>query len=1050
MSHALLLRLFINYFSLHVALQYLALYSDNIGITYYITSRLRQLDTKDLADVWGFICHLLVTRPSKSRALECFVVDIAHRSTHIAMITLWFMQASLRDLSGTRHDSKSFLICQRILHQCHEIIFGDLPPPVPAPYSSICSSFQSRFTRKKIKHHVEPSLVGLGVVLAGAPAMPMLTEIVGQVAIEQGRIDDEGTGYRSIDRHGDEVAPAASPNLTKASLDSNCDDHDDADDLSDDSQHTPSPGFMSNEDKTVRPRAIGPAQTAPSLPLHLSGIRKSRLSEDPLGQLDTEQIVSPYQSSPSVSASRHPPRSVSTSYADGLLQSYDGPSQTHLLRSHYCRSEIQFLLVLESISNRLLEIPRPARISALRAELTALNHQLPAEVCMPMWCSSSDSPRPVGGSQPHHRIVRIPPGESVVLNSAERAPYVLLIEILNDDLDFDPNKRANKDVLKKIVVKEHEKKGASKELISFPPLPSRHSPKSDSLNDTDVVAAAVHVPVFSPVFTASSPVTPSSPVESDEEMDLVEQLYGSDQSLRSRPVDLSDSIVLPPTPKNRELDMVAWSRSSSIPPSPSPERGAPMARALSSTSDSCAHLSPFPDHVDNSPALSLDEYSERMRTAAIMLAQLNANLVREPVTNGASSESQSQWGPISWLPGSSWLTTPGDHSSKNSPGLGPQDQPSQHLQPARMRLQLSEASAIRERIMQEMLALEAERMERMRENREMDNLIRIDNLSGRKTAEDEGIIRREINKADPSAVVLGESWAAKKSRIRHGSPYGHLANWDCVSVIVKTGGDLRQEQLATHLIREFQRIWEEEKCQCWARYFHILITGGSSGLVETITDAPSIHSIKKAEYARRIAQGRLGHVTLFDHFKSTYGDPSSAKFIRAQRNFAKSLAGYSVITYLLQIKDRHNGNILLDRDGHLVHIDFGFILSNTPGNIGFEAAPFKFPSEYIEVLGGATGQSFLEFRRLFREGFEAARKHCDRIITLVELMQKDSALPCFAVSGEQTANQLRERFQPSLTHSLIGEHVDRLIDSSLGSHWTRLYDSFQYYSQSIL
>ncbi len=86
MSHALLLRLFINYFSLHVALQYLALYSDNIGITYYITSRLRQLDTKDLADVWGFICHLLVTRPSKSRALECFVVDIAHRSTHIAMI----------------------------------------------------------------------------------------------------------------------------------------------------------------------------------------------------------------------------------------------------------------------------------------------------------------------------------------------------------------------------------------------------------------------------------------------------------------------------------------------------------------------------------------------------------------------------------------------------------------------------------------------------------------------------------------------------------------------------------------------------------------------------------------------------------------------------------------------------------------------------------------------------------------------------------------------------------------------------------------------------
>ena len=50
--------------------------------------------------------------------------------------------------------------------------------------------------------------------------------------------------------------------------------------------------------------------------------------------------------------------------------------------------------------------------------------------------------------------------------------------------------------------------------------------------------------------------------------------------------------------------------------------------------------------------------------------------------------------------------------------------------------------------------------------------------------------------------------------------------------------------------------------------FRILITGGTSGLVETITDAVSIHSIKKAEYARRLAAGRLGHVSLFDHFRT--------------------------------------------------------------------------------------------------------------------------------------------------------------------------------------
>ncbi|KAJ6496692.1 kinase-like protein [Mycena vitilis] len=1034
-SHALLLRLFLSpsFFTVHVALRYLTIYPDNVGITYYLTRRLKELDTHELRDVWGFISHLLVTRPTKSRALEAFVVDVIQRSTHLAMITLWFMQAALRDLSSSPHRSQSFVVCQRVLHKCHEIIFGDLPPPAPTPYAALNLPFQSRFSRRKVKQHFEPAVIGISMVLAGVPGMPLLTEIMGEVAVEQGRAEEEGAPFKSVESRDEEIASYGSPSSASLSLE----DDDDGDEIADPEDFPPrnhsSPELvLPNGTTSTRMQALGrrrpveAAQTAPALPLHFRNMRRSTQSDDPLGQLDAEAVTTPFQSSPSISSARPPQRTASLSLADVLLESYDFPSQVHLLRSQYCRSEIQFLLTLENISNRLLVVPKPARVSALRAELTALNHKLPAEVCMPMWCSSSDTPRPQGVPQPHHRIVRIPPSESVVLNSAERAPYLLLIEILNDDLDFDPAKRGNKEVLKKIVLKESERKGASADLIPFNAV-ARHS-KSEY--NADLVLSEPLKPAIVQTQTEISP--PSD----EEEMDLVEQLYGPEQSLRSQPINLSDSIMLPPTPKNKDLDMAAWSRS--VPPSPPAfENGYSMSRSFSQTLPS--NPSPEPPR-ELAAVISLDEYSERMRTAAIMLAQLNANLAHQSPSHipGIPAGLPDVTVPLRWLPGSSWLT-------------GSADQNAADTQAGRMRLQYSVASGIRDRIMKEMMDLEEERMERMKENREDRGLMRIGDLSGgMKSAEDEGIIRRELNKADPSAVVFSESWAAKKSRIRQGSPYGHLANWDCVSVIVKTGADLRQEQLAVQLIREFQSIWEEETCACWVRYFRILITGATSGLVETITDAVSIHSIKKSEYARRLAEGRLGHVTLFDHFKNTYGDPSSAKFARAQRNFAKSLAGYSIVTYLLQIKDRHNGNILLDRDGHLVHIDFGFILSQSPGNIGFEAAPFKLPPEYIEVLGGVEGTAYLEFRRLFREGFEAARKHCDRIITLVELMQKDSTLPCFAAFGEQTANQLRDRLQPAMTHSLVGEYVDRLIDSSLGSSWTRLYDSYQYYSQSIL
>ncbi|KAH9951935.1 kinase-like protein [Amylocystis lapponica] len=1092
MSHALLLRLFLSpsFFSVHVALQYLRVYADNIGITYYLTRRLRELDTQELREVWGFICHLLVTRPSRSRALECFVVEVAQKSTHIAMLTLWFMQASLKDLSLPSHNPQSFLICQRVLHQCHEIIFGDLPVRSSAPYSSLNLPAQVGPPRRRVKPQVQSALVGIGMVWAGVPGLPQLTDVMGEVAIEQGRIDEQGQDLRSLERTEDgaiiRVIPPA-PSTERP------DERDDSDD-SDDSEKAEDPaGKQQNSsqhpESIIAARRLGmrrqtfAARTTPALPLHLKDVRKYRLSEDPFGQQDAPlPATTPFQSTPSFSVTRHSRRMSSTTAADIIMQKYDFQSQVQLLRANYCRTEIKFLITLENISNRLLVVPRPARVSALRAELTGLNHMLPAEVCMPMWCSSSDTPTSHQGiPQAHHRIVRIPPGESVVLNSAERAPYLLLIEILHGDLDFDPSKRSNKEILQEKVIKEDAREG-SKDLTPFTPslgTPRRSLMHAEPVNGLEATlgtdaADADEPPLVVVTGFSSGPISPTLS-DDDEEIDLVEQVYGTENSFRGREVDLSESIVLPPPPKNRELDMATWSRSSSVPQTPmvdkepaSPHTPAhslslpfPLSRQTS-TSPSNHSDSSFNGNAMSSPRmLSMDEYSERMRTAAIMLAQLNANLVREPVTTigppgtPLPAPESTLVSSFRWLPGGSWLagapvtTTPtaGSWGDSSAPPQTPASVP------LRIKLQYSEAAAIRERIMSEMLALEEERMARMRENGATETTLRVGMGSGdgsMKTAEDEGIIRRELSKVDPSAVVFSESWAAKKSRIRQASPYGHLANWDCVSVIVKTGGDLRQEQLAVQLIKEFENIWKEENCPCWVRYFRILITGNSSGLVETITDAVSIHSIKKAEYARRLAEGRFGHITLFDHFRTTYGDPSSAKFARAQRNFAKSLAGYSLVTYFLQIKDRHNGNILLDRDGHLIHIDFGFMLSNSPGNLGFEAAPFKLPLEYIEVLGGVESKPFHEFKRLFREGFDAMRKHCDRIITLVELMQKDSALPCFAALGEQTAAQLRERFQQGLTQATLEEHVDRLIDTSLGSSWTRLYDSYQYYSQSIL
>ena len=81
--------------------------------------------------------------------------------------------------------------------------------------------------------------------------------------------------------------------------------------------------------------------------------------------------------------------------------------------------------------------------------------------------------------------------------------------------------------------------------------------------------------------------------------------------------------------------------------------------------------------------------------------------------------------------------------------------------------------------------------------------------------------------------------------------------------------------------------------------------------------------------------------------------------------------------FLLQAKDRHNGNILLDGAGHLVHIDFGFILEISPGgNMRFESAAFKLSHEMTQLLdpGGARASApFRRFQELCIRGFLAVR-----------------------------------------------------------------------------
>lgn len=292
---------------------------------------------------------------------------------------------------------------------------------------------------------------------------------------------------------------------------------------------------------------------------------------------------------------------------------------------------------------------------------------------------------------------------------------------------------------------------------------------------------------------------------------------------------------------------------------------------------------------------------------------------------------------------------------------------------------------------------------------------------------------------DPSVAALKEPWNEKVRRVRKSSPYGHLPSWHLLSVIVKTGDDLRQELLASQLINLLQNIWEMEREPLWLYPYKILCLSNDAGLIEPIMNTISLHQIKK-NYCK---------LSLREYFLQEYGGRNTETFLNAQRNFVHSCAAYSILCYLIQVKDRHNGNILLTGEGHVVHIDFGYILSASPRNLGFESSPFKLTQEFVDVMGGFGSDMFEYFKILILRGMLSARKHMDKIINIVEISKTGSQLPCFK-SGDGMIQALKNRFHLTLTEQQLQLLVDNLVESSAHSISTKLYDGFQYYTNGIL
>lgn len=239
------------------------------------------------------------------------------------------------------------------------------------------------------------------------------------------------------------------------------------------------------------------------------------------------------------------------------------------------------------------------------------------------------------------------------------------------------------------------------------------------------------------------------------------------------------------------------------------------------------------------------------------------------------------------------------------------------------------------------------------------------------------------------------------------------------------------------LLRHTMSIFEEFNLDLPLLTYDIVATTAASGVIECVPNAVSLDSLRQ----------RAEWTSLAEFFESAFGPRSSDRYAAAHNVFVRSNAAYSIVSFVLQIKDRHNANVLLTSSGQLCHIDFGFVLTHT---VAFEKAPFKLTEEVVNVMALAPDvapapgelQGFALYCSLCVQGYLAVRRRADRLLLLLEMSRGFGR--CYpGLDSPKAIDEVRARLHLDWSERQCAEFVLNLVADARDNWRTTVFDSYQ-------
>lgn len=167
-------------------------------------------------------------------------------------------------------------------------------------------------------------------------------------------------------------------------------------------------------------------------------------------------------------------------------------------------------------------------------------------------------------------------------------------------------------------------------------------------------------------------------------------------------------------------------------------------------------------------------------------------------------------------------------------------------------------------------------------------------------------------------------------------------------------------------------------------------------------------------------------------------DNREDEYLKRRHSFLLSTAAYCVASFVLGLGDRHNDNLMMTRNGHFFHIDFGHILGNFKSKMGIkrERALMVFTHAMKETIGD---EDYEEFVSLSCTIFNILRENATLLVSLLSLAVPMN-LP--ELQREKDVMWIYEKLQVDLTEEEAAEYFRKQLNAALHIRGTRINDMF--------